>query len=118
MTAPKSTRKTAAKTTTKPATPRTRKPAAPKPAPPAPAKAPEAPAQPTGLEAIKTNTARAAKAKATRDAATASGETRKCETCGETKPITKFPTTTPTDTGEMGRGKNCRACRDAKRNKK
>lgn len=95
---------------TKPAASRTRKPAAAKANGKPVAKSVTEPA--TDPEAAE----RAAKAKATNAAAVASGETRTCEgECGETKPITKFPTTSKNKDGEMGRGKVCRACRDAAR---
>ena len=62
---------------------------------------------------------RAEKARATREAAMASGETKKCAgPCGLTKAITAFPTTARRDDGTMGRGKICRACRDAGRSAK
>jgi hypothetical protein len=103
---------------TKPAATRTRKapakPAAKTPAKPAPAQT-ATPAERSGLKEL---TERAAKAKATRAAASASGEQRTCEGCKETKAITKFPTTSANKDGVMGRGKTCRACRDTQRSTK
>ena len=56
--------------------------------------------------------ARAAKAAATRAISEVSKESQKCKTCGEKKHIAKFPTK-HTKTG-IGRGDECRACRDAR----
>lgn len=109
--------KPAPKAAEKPAEPKT----APKDAAKADSKAPQAPAkteQATGLAALHATSERAAKAAATRAEAAASGESRTCETCGETKKITSFPTTGRNKDGVMGRGKQCRACRDGKTAKK
>lgn len=92
---------------------------------PAPAKATQtatkAPAKEAAKEAPKegakpeqATNERAAKARATRAEAEASGERRTCEMCSEDKAITAFPTTTRNKDGVMGRGKKCRACRDGK----
>jgi hypothetical protein len=47
-------------------------------------------------------------------AETPAGETRECVACTTVKAITAFPTTGRNKDGVMGRGKKCRACRDAK----
>jgi hypothetical protein len=57
---------------------------------------------------------RADKAAVTRAASTKSTDTQACKTCGVTKPIGKFPTTGHDAAGNVGRGKECRACRDAR----
>jgi len=60
--------------------------------------------------------AAAEKAKATAVASAAAGGEQKCAgACGEVKPIRSFPTTGTRADGTIGRGKECRACRDAKR---
>ncbi len=117
-----STRKTAAAkgitvvketAATKPATSRARKPVAAK-ANGTTAATPKA--TPAATLTEDEATSRAAKAQATRAEAAASGQTRTCAgECGETKPITKFPTTSANKDGVMGRGTVCRACRDAAR---
>lgn len=90
--------------------------AAAKPAAPAKANGKDAP-RPAGLVKIDESVARSAKAAQTNAEAKASGETRKCEgACGKTLAITSFPTTgRNATTGVMGRGKVCRADRDAAR---
>lgn len=85
---------------------------------PAKAAAKKAPAKPAAkkapAKAATSPTARAAKARATHAEAIAAGDTRTCNTCNETKPMTAFPTAGHGKDGAMKRGPKCRACRDAK----
>ena len=76
----------------------------------------EAAAAPKSAEAKSLAQQRAETARKTHEEALALGGEQKCAgQCGETKPMTSFPTTGRRADGSMGRGKICRACRDAGR---
>ncbi len=123
------TRARARKSTTTPTVPSaTKEGATPKPGPrPAPAATPAATPAPTPAPeangSAERNPAKVAagfKARATYAESSVSGVTQVCanrDACGDTKPqpIFHFPTTSRRKDGSLGRGKECRKCRDARR---